>query len=68
LENEFDSPKLIKCRYIPGNQPSKELKLEGEALDYFISKSSNYLYGDVIIEDLISYLKPFITDQLGSFL
>ena len=68
LENEFDSPKIIKCRYVPLNQPHKELKLEGETLEYFISKSAKFLYGDIVVEELINLLKGTIIEQLGALL
>jgi hypothetical protein len=67
LEYEFDAPKILKCRYYPQNQSNKEIKLESEALNYFIFKCSNYLYCDIIVDDLIQAVKPSINEQLGKF-
>ena len=57
----------MKCRYYPQQQPNKELKLEPEALAYYIHKCHNYLYPDIIIDDLINALKPVINKQLNGF-
>ena len=68
LENEFDSPKVIKCRYVPLNQPHKELKLEAETLAYFIGRGARFLYADLVVEELINALKGPIVEQLGVLL
>lgn len=68
LDNEFDAPKLIKCRYVPLNQPHKELKLEAEALAYFINRGAQFLYADIVVEELINLLRGSIVEQLGMLL
>lgn len=44
------------------------MKLENEALSYFISKGATYLYSDIHVDDFIHYLKGPIADQLGTFI
>ena len=44
-----------------------ELKLEREAMKYYIDKTSKYLYADIIIDEFINFLKESINEQLGGF-
>lgn len=67
MEYEFDAPKIVKCRYHPHALPNKEVKLEVEAINYYIHKAHNYLYPDIIIDDLMNALKPAIQKQLNGF-
>ena len=41
--------------------------MESEALAYYVNKCHNYLYPDIIIDDLINVLKPAIHKQLNGF-
>lgn len=62
---EFKAPKIVKCRLIFPN--GVEQKLDAVANSYLCLKSEEYLYKDIVIPDLISYIQKEIESSLNNF-